>query len=823
MDINVKVAVRCRPLSQKEINKGCKEIIKVQENGGKTIHVEALDAQHQEKDFTFDFCYFKDSTQEQVYSDLGRPMISQAMEGFNGTIFAYGQTGSGKSHSMTGNDSDKGIIPRINDDLWSCINKNLKSSTSTTGDMKYMVTVSFLEIYNEVVKDLLNPSEKALKIRESPQLGIYVEGLCELIVRDSADVLKLIEQGNTVRRVAATNMNEQSSRSHSCFTIKLEQKTTTTSNNSTVGGNSNGNTVREQLIKAKVNLVDLAGSERASKTGASGSTLKEGANINMSLMALGNVINALSGASEGGNSNLNSTTTKKHIPYRDSKLTRLLQESLGGNSATVMLAAISPADYNYEETVGTLKYAYRAKSIANAVVRNEDMSERLIKDLKNEIEQLKLQMAAAAAAAVSSTAGTIVIVDPELETKLRNMEEEQRNNWEERERLSRALEEERNQNMNTAVSSMMAGVKQQKVQRMKNIRRLTNEKVLLSKKFKEEKDVNAGLKQGLDGSMKEYQKMQGVYDEMMEAMQSNNGETAEMQQIATQAEQIATQMSKLLMSIEDNRNAWVARREALKGMKNRLSDLEDEVTDERAELVATAGLLDQNEKLRVQIQEEERAAAKVMIDSELSLAREVLEKERLGVRGAIEEEISSEMSKLKTELNTHKFNFQQSTHKVKELEGRVLVLQQYADELEGKVADAEVAEEFSQREISRLDALQIETARVKDLRILELESRISEQSKGHESIIDQLKAEEIINYNRKIKQLTDNFNEEKFQLFSSLMDNFELERKSLTDKLNETQKLLIHAGKDVIFLSQNSDELRKSLSQALHWEGRPPR
>jgi hypothetical protein len=152
--------------------------------------------------------------------------------------------------------------------------------------------------------------------------------------------MRLIDQGNTVRKVAATNMNEQSSRSHSCFTLKLEQKTVT---------DLGGGVTREQFVRAKINLVDLAGSERANKTGAKGATLKEGANINLSLMALGNVINALSEGSAG----------KKHIPYRDSKLTRLLQNSLGGNANTVMLAAISPADYNYDETLSTLKYAHR--------------------------------------------------------------------------------------------------------------------------------------------------------------------------------------------------------------------------------------------------------------------------------------------------------------------------------------------------------------------------------------------------------------------------------------------------------------------------------
>ena len=213
-----------------------------------------------------------------------------------------------------------------------------------------------------------------------------------------------------MRRVASTNMNDQSSRSHSVFTIKIEQKTST---------DIAGGLTREKTVKAKVNLVDLAGSERADKTGATGATLKEGANINKSLMTLGNVINKLSeGAKKGG---------KVVIPYRESKLTRLLQESLGGNSATVMIAAISPADYNYLETISTLKYANRAKSIANAVTRNEDNNEKMIRELQAQIEALKQKLAREG----NNGAGT-PHDSPELIQKLKEMEASKKDAWEEK-------------------------------------------------------------------------------------------------------------------------------------------------------------------------------------------------------------------------------------------------------------------------------------------------------------------------------------------------------------------------------------------------------
>jgi len=341
-------------MSTREQARGCGTIIKTTKT---SVHIDppADNDEHGgakvAKDFTFDHCYFTESTQDEVYQDLGAPVVKQALDGFNCTIFAYGQTGSGKTHSMMGVPDDdllSGVVPRLNDDLWNKIReleeagaKKVKDSGGEEKAPEYMITVSFLEIYNEEIKDLLNPSSKAMKIRESPDQGIYVQDLCILIVKNKEAVMQLIDQGNTVRRVAATKMNDTSSRSHSVFTLRIEQRTIE---------ELEGGVTKTSLVKAKLNLVDLAGSERADKTGAVGDTLKEGANINMSLMALGNVINALSEMSA------HKGKKKTHIPYRDSKLTRLLQESLGGNAATVMLAAISPADYNFDETLSTLKY-----------------------------------------------------------------------------------------------------------------------------------------------------------------------------------------------------------------------------------------------------------------------------------------------------------------------------------------------------------------------------------------------------------------------------------------------------------------------------------
>ncbi|CAD1472639.1 unnamed protein product [Heterotrigona itama] len=287
---------------------------------------------------------------------------------YNVCIFAYGQTGAGKSYTMMGKQEEgqEGIIPQICKDLFRKISRNSNEC------LKYSVEVSYMEIYCERVRDLLNPKNKGnLRVREHPLLGPYVEDLSKLAVMSYQDIHDLIDEGNKARTVAATNMNETSSRSHAVFTIFFTQQ----KHDSTTG------LVTEKV--SKISLVDLAGSERADSTGAKGTRLKEGANINKSLTTLGKVISALAEIA---------TKKKKKadfIPYRDSVLTWLLRENLGGNSKTAMIAAVSPADINYDETLSTLRYADRAKQIVCKAVVNEDANAKLIRELKEEIQKLR--------------------------------------------------------------------------------------------------------------------------------------------------------------------------------------------------------------------------------------------------------------------------------------------------------------------------------------------------------------------------------------------------------------------------------------------------
>uniref|UniRef100_A0A8C2B8T7 Kinesin family member 1Aa n=1 Tax=Cyprinus carpio TaxID=7962 RepID=A0A8C2B8T7_CYPCA len=349
---SVKVAVRVRPFNSREMSKESKCIIQM---SGNTTTIINPKAPKETKSFNFDYSYWSHTTpedinyasQQQVFRDIGEEMLLHAFEGYNVCIFAYGQTGAGKSYTMMGKQEkdQQGIIPLLCEDLFTKINDN-----NTDNNMSYSVEVSYMEIYCERVRDLLNPKNKGnLRVREHPLLGPYVEDLSKLAVTSYNDIQDLMDSGNKARTVAATNMNETSSRSHAVFNIIFTQKR----------HDSDTDNTSEKV--SKISLVDLAGSERADSTGAKGTRLK----------------------------NKKKKKVESFIPYRDSVLTWLLRENLGGNSRTAMVAALSPADINYDETLSTLRYADRAKQIRCNAVINEDPNNRLVRELKDEVSRLK--------------------------------------------------------------------------------------------------------------------------------------------------------------------------------------------------------------------------------------------------------------------------------------------------------------------------------------------------------------------------------------------------------------------------------------------------
>ncbi|KAM8772102.1 kinesin-like protein KIF16B isoform 3-T3 [Acanthopagrus schlegelii] len=382
---SVRVAVRVRPMNRREKDLTAKCIIRMEGNKTSITNLKLPEGiagestRDRTKTFTYDFSYdsmdSKSSTfvsQEKVFKDLGSDVLKAAFEGYNACVFAYGQTGSGKSYTMMGNPGDPGLIPRFCESLFSRI-----SDATRWDEASFRTEVSYLEIYNERVRDLLRRKSTQtynLRVREHPKDGPYVEDLSKHLVQNYSDVEELMEAGNINRTTASTGMNDVSSRSHAIFTINFTQ--------------AKFDAEMPSETVSKIHLVDLAGSERADATGATGVRLKEGGNINKSLVTLGNVISSLADMSQDG---VNTNLKKKSVfvPYRDSVLTWLLKDSLGGNSKTIMIATISPADVNYGETLSTLRYANRAKNIINKPTINEDGNVRLIRELRAEIARLK--------------------------------------------------------------------------------------------------------------------------------------------------------------------------------------------------------------------------------------------------------------------------------------------------------------------------------------------------------------------------------------------------------------------------------------------------
>uniref|UniRef100_A0A8C4FCA0 Kinesin family member 13A n=1 Tax=Dicentrarchus labrax TaxID=13489 RepID=A0A8C4FCA0_DICLA len=367
--------------------------------------------------------------QEVVFKCLGEGILENAFQGYNACIFAYGQTGSGKSFSMMGNGEQPGLIPRLCCSLFERVHREGNEGHT------FKVEVSYMEIYNEKVRDLLDPkgSRQSLKVREHKVLGPYVDGLSQLAVTNFEDIEVLMSEGNKSRTVAATNMNEESSRSHAVFSIIVTQ---------TLYDLQSGNSGEKV---SKLSLVDLAGSERVSKTGAAGERLKEGSNINKSLTTLGCVISALADQSAGKGK-------AKFVPYRDSVLTWLLKDNLGGNSKTAMIATVSPAADNYEETLSTLRYADRAKRIVNHAVVNEDPNARIIRELREEVEKLKVQLSQAES-----------MKAPELKEKLHESEkliQEMTVTWEEKLRKTEEIATERQKQLESmGISLETSGIK----------------------------------------------------------------------------------------------------------------------------------------------------------------------------------------------------------------------------------------------------------------------------------------------------------------------------------------------------------------------------
>lgn len=455
-DNYVNVAVRCRPMSEKEFRAGHQSIVEFESKTRIIVHDSSVSPSDQlgtksgeRKNFShvydFDAVFDFNSKQQEIYNQVCKPIVDGVLEGYNGTIFAYGQTGTGKTYTMEG--SSQYSLPIINSrqqtssaqqskanhqinlekrGVSAFVSPNSDITSSHDNDsmgmiprafkqifdfieqhpqIQFLIRASYLEIYQEEIHDLLRKDRSIkLDLHERPDDGVYVKDLTSFVCKSITEIERVMRVGNQNRMVGATDMNERSSRSHAIFMIAVEQQSTINPEKTTENDMSNQHEANkpERVIKVgKLNLVDLAGSERQRKTNSLGQRQKESIKINLSLSALGNVINSLmkihtqqqQSSNIDSKNSINSNSISGFTPYRDSKLTRLLQDSLGGNSKTLMIANIGPASYNYDETINTLNYASRAKCIKNRPRLNEDPKDALLRKLQQEIDELRTKLA----------------------------------------------------------------------------------------------------------------------------------------------------------------------------------------------------------------------------------------------------------------------------------------------------------------------------------------------------------------------------------------------------------------------------------------------
>ncbi|PIC36684.1 hypothetical protein B9Z55_015592 [Caenorhabditis nigoni] len=550
----VKVIVRCRPLSSQEIANGHSKIVHMRPQRGQIELKNPKEQDEPTKDFTFDAIYDENSTQSDLYEETFRDLVDSVLNGYNATIFAYGQTGTGKTHTMEGKSND----PEQRGVIYKCID-HIFEHMAASHNQEYLVRASYLEIYQEELRDLLEAeSSKKLEIKERPDGGVYVKDLTSKLTRSVAEIQEVMVRGNAHRSVGRTNMNEHSSRSHAIFIITVEC--------SRIGADG-----ESHITVGRLNLVDLAGSERQSKTGATGERFKEATKINLSLSALGNVISALVDAKSA------------HIPYRDSKLTRLLQDSLGGNSKTVMVACIGPASYNFEETLGTLRYANRAKNIKNQPKINEDPKDALLREFQEEIEMLKEQLSRRK---LKSRGGESYYASEraKLEDDLEAIQKDDSLIKQEKDRLIREIQEKHEL------------LEKERIEQKRVAERIANIQSRLIVGVEEDGKLESRTREQqnqLENKRKELAEQKRREREMVEALERQEEDTVDLKQtfsdLRTEVEAKTKKAKKLMVKLRQS--------------KNEIRDMSEAFSDERQNLQETISEIDKELRLKLLIVE----------------------------------------------------------------------------------------------------------------------------------------------------------------------------------------------------------------------------
>lgn len=581
----VKVVVRCRPMNEKETKDGHERIVDMTVNKG-LIEVRNPKGLPSEapKSFTFDSVYDWNSKQQDLYDETFRDLVQSVIEGFNGTIFAYGQTGTGKTHTMQGIKNDpeqRGVIPNSFEHIFQHI--------SRSENQQYLIRASYLEIYMEEIRDLLSKDHtKRLELKERPDTGVYVKDLSSFVTKSIKEIEHVMNVGNANRAVGATDMNAHSSRSHAIFIITIE---------CSAMAEDGENHIRV----GRLNLVDLAGSERQSKTQSQGERFKEATKINLSLSALCNVISAL----VDGHST--------HVPYRDSKLTRLLQDSLGGNAKTVMVANIGPASYNYDETLSTLRYANRAKNIKNKPKINEDPKDALLREFQEEIARLKAHLEAKGGPKKKkkkkrvrrNEAGEIV---SESEGSEDDGEGEGQGNEEDEEAYMNEQKAKLEQEKQAILSNqtMISEEKERLLQEMKDreekLKREREAKEALNAKIKA---MESKLLMGGKNIVDHTNEQQRALEQRRREIAEQKRKEIDMQQKLEEKEGSAVEMQETYQSLQQEIEVKTKKLKKLfsklQGTKQEIQDLQEEHSKERQELEQTQEELTRDLKLKLLI------------------------------------------------------------------------------------------------------------------------------------------------------------------------------------------------------------------------------